>query len=365
MTKPLVPPHIQDLKPYPPGKPIEELKRELGLNRVIKLASNESPFGPSPKAREAVMACAAGLHRYPDGSGYYLKQKLSQKHGHPPERIVLGCGTNEIIDHLGRVFVGPGGGAVVPHPSFLVYQKFLQAVGAEATLVGLNELDLDLEAMAGAVDEKTRLMVICNPNNPTGTFIDLPRIEALVKELPETVTLLVDEAYLDFVRGKEAATAMDLVGEERSICVTRTFSKAYGLAGLRIGYGVMSASMADFVNRVRQPFNVTSPALAGAEAALDDQEFLDSVLEKTWDGLDLLTRELSRLGLKTYPSQTNFLLFEVPGKAAQVYQKMLTKGVIIRHMGSFGLEDFLRVSVGTEEENTMFLDRLALTLGEL
>jgi len=238
-------------------------------------------------------------------------------------------------------------------------------VGARATLVGLKGLHLDLEALVRAVDQKTRLVVLCNPNNPTGTVLPLSRIEAFARELPETVTLLVDEAYLDFVRDDQVGTALDLVGEGRNICATRTFSKAYGLAGLRIGFGVMSAEMADFLNRVRQPFNVTSPALAGAEAALDDQDFLNSVLERTWSGLDFLARELNRLGLKTHPSQTNFLLFEVPGEAVRVYQRMLTKGVIIRHMGAFGLEDFLRVSVGTQEENALFVERLAQVLEEL
>ena len=252
-----------------------------------------------------------------------------------------------------------------PHPSFLVYQKFLQALGARFVTVPLKDMTLDLEALAGQVDQATRLVIICNPNNPTGTVLDADRIREFAQQLPQETVLLIDEAYIDFVREEGDRGCLDLISDDRNIIVTRTFSKAYGLAGLRLGYGVMSASMADYMNRVRQPFNITSPSLAGAEAALDDQEFLERVKKETWSGLEYLSRELAGLGLRVFPSQTNFLIFEAGGRAGEVYQRMLKKGIIIRHMGSFGLERFLRVSVGTKEENEAFIQRLGPVLEEI
>ena len=364
MTRLNIPDNIESLKPYPPGKPIKELERELGVRGVIKLASNESPFGPSPKAVEAATRALTDLHRYPDGSAYYLRQKLAAHLGQPPERLVFGCGTNEILDLTCRVFVGPGGRAVIPHPSFLVYQKFLQALGADFVTVPLKGMALDLGALLEEVDEKTRLVIICNPNNPTGTLLSTAEIRDFAAALPESTVLLIDEAYIDFAKPGQGTGCLELVSDEGNVIVTRTFSKAYGLAGLRLGYGVMSAQMADYMNRVRQPFNITSPSLAGAEAALDDQPFLTKVIEETWAGLDFLTRELTGLGLKVYPSQTNFLIFEAGEGALDIYQRMLKKGVIIRHMGSFGLDRFLRVSVGTAEENQRFVETLAQVLGE-
>lgn len=365
MIKVKVPPHIEALEPYPPGKPIEELKRELNLSRVVKLASNENPFGPSPRAKEAVKAAAERLHRYPDGAGYYLKQKLSQKFSQPAERFVLGCGSNEILDLTCRVFVGPGQRAVLPHPSFLVYQKFLQAVGAEAVLVPLKELRIDLAAMARAADDQVRLVVLCNPNNPTGTALSLNEIKQFLDDAPPQTVVLVDEAYIDFVRDKKVGSVMAMVAEDRNLIVARTFSKAYGLAGLRVGYGVMPARLADFLNRVRQPFNVTAPALAAAEAALDDEAYVLDVTKRIWEGLDFLIKGLTRLGVEVVSSQTNFILFKPSCEAKAVYEKMLTQGVIIRHMDAFGLDDYLRVNVGTSEENQFFLERLSSVLTEL
>jgi len=360
-----VPKNIESLKPYPPGKPIKELERELGVSGAIKLASNESPFGPPPGAVKAIEASLSELNRYPDGSGYYLKQKLASHLDQPPERIVLGCGTNEILDLICRIFVGPGHKAVLPHPTFLVYQKFLQAVGAEAVLTPLKEMTVDLGALSRAVDDRTRLVVVCNPNNPTGTALSLAQISRFVADLPDDLVVLIDEAYLDFVRDPEVGSGLSLVSVDKNLVVTRTFSKIYGLAGLRIGFGVMSEAMASYLNRVRQPFNVTSPALAAAEAALDDQDFLSRVKERAWAGLDFLKQGLSDLGLEVVPSQTNFLLFKVPGRAEVVYQEMMKRGVIIRHMASFGLDDYLRVSVGTETENRTFLSELGRLVAEI
>jgi len=360
-----IPAHIESLKPYPPGKPIKELERELGLTGVIKLASNENPFGPSPLAVAAIKKALADLNRYPDGSGYYLKKRLSRQLGQPAERIVLGCGANEILDLTCRVLVGPGGRAVLPHPSFLVYQKFLQATGAETVLVPLAGLAIDLAAISRAMDEDVRLVIVCNPNNPTGTALRTADIEAFASDLPQGTLLLVDEAYVDFVRDPERGSCLDLVTEERNLIITRTFSKVYGLAGLRVGYGVMPARLADYLNRVRQPFNVTSLALAAAEAALDDEEFLDQTKRRIWAGLDFLVQGLTALGLEVTPSQTNFVLFRTPAPAEAVYERMLAQGVIIRSMAAFGLSDHLRVNVGLEEENKRFLELLPQVLTAL
>jgi len=360
---PRVPDYVESLEAYPPGKPIEELKRELGLKEVIKLASNENPFGPSPLAIKAIEAILPQLHRYPDGSGYYLKQKLAARLSQPAERIVLGCGSNEILDLICRVFVGRGGRAVLPHPSFLVYQKFLQAVGAEARLVPLRGAFLDLAGLRAAVGAETRLLVLCNPNNPTGSAFPASELADFIGQLPDSVIVLADEAYIEFARQPGVVSLADLVSEERNLVVTRTFSKLYGLAGLRVGYGIMPARLANYLNRVRQPFNVTSPALAAAEAALEDQAYLAEVLRRTWAGLDHLAKGLESLGLEVWPSQANFLLFKVPRPAEEIYRLMLAKGVIIRAMTAFGLPDCLRVNAGTEEENRVFLTRLAEVLG--
>jgi histidinol-phosphate aminotransferase len=357
--------NIESLEPYSPGKPIEELKREKGLPKVIKLASNENSFGPSPRAVEAIKAILKDLNRYPDGSGYRLKKKISTHLGQPPERIVLGTGTNEIIDLACRVFVGPGQSAVVPNPSFSLYQKFLQAVGADTVLVPLRGMTLDLTRLDQAVDDEVRLILIGHPNNPTGLATKKADLKIFLSRLPEGAILLIDEAYIEFVRDVEVGSCIDLLTENRNLIITRTFSKAYGLAGLRIGYGVMPVRLADYLNRVRQPFNITSPALAAAEAALDDHEYLEKIRLRTWAGLDFLSQGIQSMGLETFPSQTNFILFRSPVPADIVYQRMLDHGVIIRSMTSFGLEEYLRVNVGTEEENRQFLETLARVLTEL
>lgn len=365
MSQPKVPEYIESLKPYQPGKPIEELKRQLGLVEVFKLASNENPFGPSPKALAAIRQALDQLNRYPDGSGHNLKAKLAATYGLPAESFVLGCGTNEILDLVSRVFVGPGGKAVLPHPSFLVYQKFLQAAGAKAVLVPLREMSIDLPALAKAIDEEARLVILCNPNNPTGTALKKREIAAFVADLPKRVIILIDEAYADFVRDKEIGTCLDLVAKASNLIVTRTFSKLYGLAGLRIGFGAMPARLADYLNRVRQPFNVNSLALAGAEAALDDEEFATETRRLTWAGLDCLTHGLRSLGLEVVSSQTNFVLFRTPLPAEAVFNQMLKHGVILRSMAAFGLPDYIRVSVGRKEENQRFLNLLPRVLAEL
>lgn len=365
MARPPVPEHIESLTAYPPGKPIKELERELGLTGVIKLASNENPFGPSPRAVEAGRQAMAQAHRYPDGSAFYLRQALSDQLGQPAGRFVFGCGTNEVIDLICRVFVGPEGRAVLPHPSFLIYQKFLQAAGARFELTPLDGMNIDLDAMASRAAEGARLVVLCNPNNPTGAALTRDQIRKFVAGLDSWTICLIDEAYIEFVRDDRVGPSLELIDEYPNVVVSRTFSKVYGLAGLRIGYAVMNEGLADYLNRVRQPFNVTAPALAAALAALEDREWLEMVLQRTWEGLDNLVRGLKDLGLEPEPTQTNFILFRSPHPTDQVYRAMLHKGVIIRAMGAFGADNRLRVNVGTEEENDRLLTALAETLKEL
>ena len=365
-----VPPYIASLEPYPPGKPVEELKRELGLTRVVKLASNENPFGPSPKAAAAVAAAAMEIHRYPDGSGHYLKQALSRRLGHPAERIVLGSGCDNLLDLISRVFVGPGGRAVLPHPSFLIYQTFLKATGASFTfapLTGPLGMDLDLDALLAKVmadPAATRLVVVCNPNNPTGSALAKRDIARFLGALPEHVVALVDEAYIDFARAEGVGTCLDLVSDDNNVVVARTFSKLYGLAGLRVGYGVMSRRLSDYLNRVREPFNVNSLALAGALAALDDEEFAEQTRRRIWAGLDELDAGMRALGVETFPSQANFILAKPPRPAGEVFQELLRRGVIVRHMAAFGLPEHLRINVGTPEEQRILLAAMAEVLKE-
>jgi histidinol-phosphate aminotransferase len=360
-----VPPHIEALVPYPPGKPLEELEREYGIADSIKLASNENPLGPSPKAVTAIQGACTRLHRYPDGSGYYLRRKLSDKYGLPFEGIVLGNGSNEIIELVIRAFVLPGDEVILPAPSFLVYALAAQTVGARGVSVPLKDFHLDLKAMAAAVTERTRVIFVNNPNNPTGTIVRRQELATFLAGLPGDVLVVLDEAYIEFVRDPECPDGFE--EHRRSsppVVVLRTFSKAYGLAGVRIGYGVMPAPVADYLNRVRQPFNTTALSQVAALAALDDDEFLTRTRETVWSGLAYLYGELKRLQLPYVPTQTNFVLIEVPLEARLVYEAMLRRGVIIRSMASYGLKNYVRINVGLPEENRRCIHALEQVLIE-
>jgi histidinol-phosphate aminotransferase len=355
---------IQDLIPYPPGKPIEELTREYGIQEVIKLASNENPIGPSPQALRAIRRALATLHRYPDGSGYYLKQSLCRFLGLESEQIILGNGSNEIIELALRTFLRPGREVISPTPSFLVYGTAVQAMGGKNVLVPLKGFGIDLEAIQGRIGPRTDMIIINNPNNPTGTIIKRKEWERFLKVVPNRIMILLDEAYIDFVEEPECPFGVDYLNSNKSLLVIRTFSKAYGLAGLRIGYGLTRADLADYINRVRQPFNVNSLALAGALGALNDQVFYENTRTLIRKGKKDLERGLERLGLFYVPSQTNFILIRVPQQAQAVYEAMLRKGVIIRSMRSYDLGDYIRVNVGLPEENHRFLQALKQVLGE-
>lgn len=353
---------VAGLVPYPPGKPIEELERELGIRGSIKLASNENPLGPSPLAVKAIREKLHTLHRYPDGSGYYLKTRLSQKFGVPLNRVILGNGSNELIELLVRTFMSEGDEAVQPFPTFLVYDKVVTGAGGRMVSVALHSFRVDPEAMLAAVTERTRMVFLCNPNNPTGTVLSRGEMTDFLAKVPEDVVVVLDEAYIEFVRDDSAAKGLDLLDGHPLLCVLRTFSKLYGLAGLRIGYGFGSDRMIDYMNRVRQPFNANSLAQAAATAALDDEEFVSRTLALVRDGLTYLHSELGEMELDYLPTQSNFFLIRVPGGGRRTYERMLREGVIVRPMDSYGLGDHIRINVGLPEENERFIRTLKKVL---
>jgi histidinol-phosphate aminotransferase len=350
-----VPGEIDSLVPYPPGKPIEELERELGIKGSIKLASNENPLGPSPLAIKAVKEALGGLNRYPDGSSYYLKNKLSSRLGLPQEMLTLGNGSNEIIELLVRTYLAPGEEAVIGEPSFAVYPLVVQAAGGVAVRVPLKDFTHDLSAMAERITEKTRLVFIANPNNPTGTMVTGPAFDAFMKRVPDGVIVCMDEAYFEYVRGPAYPASLRYVEEGWPVVVLRTFSKIYGLAGARVGYGVAHPEITDYINRVRQPFNVNSLAQAAALAALDDHVHIKKSLENNVLGLKYLFDAVTGLGYECVPTEANFFLIKV-GDGKGVYEALLKKGVIVRPMASYGLPEFIRVTVGLPEENRRFVE---------
>jgi histidinol-phosphate aminotransferase len=357
-----VPDYIAKLKPYVPGKPIEELEREYGISGSIKLASNENPIGPSPKALEAIMGALKNLHRYPDGTNYYLTKRLAEKLKVPVNRIVLGNGSNEIIELLVRTFLREGDEVVIPEPSFLMYEIMVQAGGGRPVKVALKEWVLDLEGMAESISSRTRMVFVNNPNNPTGTIVSRDDFEEFLQRVPPEVIIVVDEAYIEFVRDSTCPSGLDHIDGDKTVVTLRTFSKAYGLAGLRIGYGVIKESLADLVHRVRQPFNTNLLAQVGALAALDDDAFLKKTVSTVHKGLDFLYREVEKLGLRYFPTQTNFFLIDVERDAKSVFEKMLRRGVIVRPMTAYGYPNCIRINVGLPEENRRFVEALRKAL---
>ena len=364
----IVPENIAGIVPYPPGKPLEELEREYGITDSIKLASNENPWGPSPRAVAAIGDCLAGLHRYPDGSSFYLTEALAGWLGAGMDEIVLGNGSNEVIEFLVKAFVRAGDEVITSHPSFLMYQKFVQIRGGVNRVIELADMQHDLDAILSAVNDRTRLIFLDNPNNPCGTFFSGERFHRFLHALPETVILVLDEAYVDFVEPEERIDVLSLIRKPDGIpavVALRTFSKAFGLAGLRVGFGLMHREIASLLHRVRQPFNINLPAQVGALAALEDREHYRTTLRRTREGREWLSREVERLGCVPYPSHTNFFLIDVRGDATVLYEAMLRQGVIVRSMKAYGFPDFIRITVGTREENQRFIDSLARCLREL
>lgn len=357
-----IPDNILSLKPYKPGKPIEELEREYGISDSIKLASNENPLGPSPKAVEAMQSALGNLHRYPDGSGHCLVHKLAVKLGVAPEQIVLGNGSDDVIGMLTRVYLQAGDEAVMTSPSFLMYEIFVRTVDALPVMVALKDLAVDLDAMADAVSEKTKMIFITNPNNPTGSHITTADFKIFMAKIPPQVVVVLDEAYIEFADDQQCLNGLDEIADDRPLAVLRTFSKAYGLAGIRIGYGVMPMAMAAMLNRVRQPFNTNILAQAGAAAALADDLFLSQTRQLIHSELEFMQNELKKLDVDYFPTQANFFLIDVKQNAGDVFEKMLRLGVIVRSMESYGYPEYIRISIGTHGENVRFLKALQTVL---
>lgn len=360
----LAPSYIRSIAPYQPGKPISELAREFGLDEsgIIKLASNENPLGVSPKAQLAMRAALDGVALYPDGNGFDLKQALSRHLDVGMEQLVLGNGSNDVLEMAARAFLAPAFSAVYAQHAFAVYPLVVQAMGCSGIEVPAKNFAHDLDAMLRAVRADTRVVFVANPNNPTGTLAPAAEMERFVAALPAHVLLVLDEAYNDYLSPAHRSDSVSWLKKYPNLLITRTFSKIYGLAGLRVGYAVGSAGVADLLNRVRQPFNVNSLSLAAATAALDDHDFVRRSFELNLAGMAQLTTAFKELGLAFIPSYGNFVTFRVEN-AKGVNQSLLKSGVIVRPVAGYGLPDWLRVSIGLESENARFLASLKQAIG--
>jgi len=359
----LAPAHIRAIAPYQPGKPISELAREMGLDEagIIKLASNENPLGVSPLAARAIERAAPDLARYPDGNGFELKRALSARYGLGEERIVLGNGSNDVLELAARAFLTPDLAAIYSQHAFAVYPLVVQAIGARGIEVPAKNFGHDPGAMRRAITPKTRLVFIANPNNPTGTLVPGAELEAFIRALPRDVVVVLDEAYNEYLPAQARYDSTAWLERFPNLIVTRTFSKVYGLAGLRVGYAFADPGVADLMNRVREPFNVNSLALAAAAAALDDHEFVRRSIELNRAGMKQVTDGLAKLGIAFIPSFGNFVSFRV-GDGAGVFRKLLGMGVIVRPIASYGMPEYLRVTIGLESENERFLAALEQAL---
>jgi len=352
----LVKPWIRSLEPYEPGKPIEELERELGIQGSVKLASNENPLGPSPLAVAALRDALARVHRYPDGHAFALRRKLAQRLGVAGEALVLGNGSSELLELLAKTFLGPGDEVVFAWPSFAMYPIVVRGMGATPVTVPLDAgLVHDLDAMAAAVGPRTKLVLVCNPNNPTGTSLGRQTFDRFAAALPAEVVLVVDEAYFEYARREDFPDALAWIARRPATIVLRTLSKIYGLAGLRVGYGVTDPELAGFLERARHPFNLNSLAQAAAVAALDDDEHVARSQEINRRGMAYLARELAALGIEVTPSDANFVLVRA---GAGVYEPLLREGLVVRPMRGFGLPEHVRVTVGLPEENERLVKAL-------
>ena len=351
-------PDIAALSPYVPGKPIEELQRELGLTRVIKLASNENPLGPSPKALAVINESAATLHRYPDGGAFRLREALADRWKVTSDHIILGNGSDEILGLLARTFLSPGDEAVMADHTFVIYKMEVMAAHGKAVTIPLKQWRHDLSAMADAITARTRLLFLCNPNNPTGTMVSAEEVARLLARVPEHVVVVFDEAYYEYVRRSDFPDSMTYVKQGRNAIVLRTFSKIYGLAGLRIGYGVTTPEISNLLNRVRPPFNANSIAQCAALAALNDDEHVANSRAVNQAGMEQVVNGLTALGFTPIPSEANFVYFDVGRDGRQVFDSLLRQGVIVRHIEG----RMIRVTIGQAEDNHIVLGALARVL---
>ena len=355
----LAPEYIRLIAAYQPGKPISDVARELGMQEadIVKLASNENPLGASPKALAAIQSSLGELAMYPDGGGFALKAAISKKYSVSPEQIILGNGSNDILELAARTFMRAGDSAVYSQHAFAVYPLATQAVGAAGIEVKAKNFGNDLDAMLTAIRADTKMIFLANPNNPTGTFIPGSLLHAFLQRVPQRVLVVLDEAYGEYLKDADVYDSVPWLAEFSNVIISHTLSKAYGLAGLRIGFGLAHPQLIDLMNRVRQPFNVNHLAMVAAVAALDDDAFIRESRRVNDAGLSLLTTELAKRNLETIPAFGNFITFKIPN-ARRVFESLLTQGVIVRPIAGYGLPDYLRVTVGTEAQNRRFLAAL-------
>ncbi len=355
---------VRGLHPYQPGKPVEELERELGITNIVKLASNENPLGPSMKALKAVEAAFQELCRYPDGGGFKLKTALAERYDIKTTQVTLGNGSNDLLEIIARAFADNSSEIVFSQYAFAVYPLVTQSIGAKAIEVPAVDWGHDLTAMAEAVNEKTKIVFIANPNNPTGTYVSKAELVRFLDTVPERVIVVLDEAYCEYIDGEHSdfPDGLALLSSYSNLIITRTFSKAWGLASLRVGYSISHENIADLLNRVRQPFNVDTFALEAAVAVLSDDEYLALSRSTNADGMRQLTSGFKRMGLVYIPSVGNFVTFDTGRDGALVYQALLERGVIVRPVSNYGMARHLRVSIGLQSENERFLNALAEVL---
>lgn len=353
---------VQQLQPYQPGKPVDELERELGLDDIIKLASNENPLGPSKKVLEAIASVLPDLARYPDGSAYRLKQALSGFLSVNANAITIGNGSNDVLELIARIFLNSDNEAIVSQHSFVVYPLAAKSIGAGLKVIPARNFSQDLDATLAAISNKTRMIFIANPNNPTGTWIDETTLVSFLNQVPGDVLVILDEAYFEYVEEASYPDGISLLAAYPNLIVTRTFSKAYGLASLRVGYAVSHPDIADLMNRIRQPFNVNAMSLAAAEAALNDQSHVVEAVKLNQQGMTFLTAACDELGLGFVPSVGNFLTIDFGRDAMPIYEDLLKKGVIVRPIGVYEMPNHLRATIGTQTENERFVDTLKQVL---
>ena len=362
--KKLVNKGIDGLSPYEPGKPIEDLERELGIKNAVKLASNENPVGPSPKIIDSIEKIVKETHRYPDGNATRLKAKISRKFNILENQVTVGNGSNDIIEFVARSFLGPNDSAVYSEHAFAVYPLVVRAVGAMGIEVPAKNFSHDLEAMLDSIEENTKLIFIANPNNPTGSFIEQSELLNFLEKVPEEIIVLLDQAYFEYSSFETSDLEFDVLERFPNLIISRSFSKAYGLAGFRVGYSVSSIEIADYLNRVRQPFNANSLALYVAEIALDDDQFIKKCLELNFEQKQILFNGLQASGFECLPSRANFISFDCGEDSNDAFNKLLLEGVIVRSLRVYKMPNFLRVSVGLPEENLTFLEKIKSTLSK-
>ncbi|MGC9325821.1 MAG: histidinol-phosphate transaminase [Desulfomonilia bacterium] len=355
-------PWIRKIPKYTPGISKEEISRRYGTPHPIKLASNENLLGPSPRAIEAIEAMKNSVHLYPDPEATALRKAAAHFFKCPQEQIIAANGSDEVIDFICRAYITPGDEVIIPECTFSYYRIASVACGAEVVTTAMDALSIDITRIAEAITPKTKMVFIANPNNPTGLYLNRKSVRALLDLLPDEVILVLDEAYASFIRKHDFSSAVELVHSHANIVTVHTLSKSHGLAGIRVGFGITGADIMENLLRIKPPFNVNSLAIKAGEAALYDEDFLQKTLTATWEGLDYFSESFTRLGLTHVPSQTNFMLVKIGDRAREVYEELLKQGIITRFMGSFGLPEYLRVSVGLSHENRAFISALETLL---